>query len=85
MAKKKHVAPSRACESCSTQYHPRSKACPKCGKANPKIDLARRERKKVVAHGGAIDEAIRFVEESGGLRDAVAAMRKVEEIQALPA
>lgn len=83
MAKKKakRAAPTRACESCGTPYHPRSKACPNCGAANPTIGrrpLARRGK-----GAGPIDAAIDFVEQAGGFRAAKAALETIERIKDL--
>ena len=89
MAKKKskRAAPTRACEACSTPYHPRSKACPKCGAANPTIGQRRivpRGRGARGAVGGApLDAAINFVEQAGGFRAARAALEKIERIREL--
>ena len=88
MAKKKakRAAPTRACEACSTPYHPRSKACPKCGAANPTIGRRRIVPRRGGARGataGSIDAAINFVEEAGGFRAARAALEKIERIKEL--
>ncbi len=88
MAKKKskRVAPTRACEACATPYHPRSKACPKCGAANPTIGQRRiSPRRGARGAGGAeqIDAAINFVEQAGGFRAAKAALDKIERIKEL--
>jgi hypothetical protein len=79
--KAKRAAPTRACESCGTPYHPRSKACPKCGAANPTIG----QRRGPKGRGGAapLDAAIDFVEQAGGFRAARAALEKIERIKDL--
>lgn len=95
MAKKKakRAAPTRKCESCGTAYHPRRKACPKCGAANPKAGGSRKRRSKKVATkkaaarrtGGnhSLDAAIRFVEEAGSFAAATAALETIKRIKTL--
>lgn len=85
MAKKKakRAAPTRACESCKTPYHPRSKACPKCGAANPTIGPRRFSKGRRGANAGSLDAAIEFVEQAGGFRAARAALEKIERIKDL--
>jgi Rubredoxin-like zinc ribbon domain (DUF35_N) len=84
MAKKKpkRAAPTRACESCGTPYHPRSKACPNCGAANPTIGR-RLFPKRGKGAAGPIDAAIDFVEQAGGFRAARAALETIERIKEL--
>ena len=87
MAKKKakRAAPTRACEACQTPYHPRSKACPKCGAANPTIGQRRifPRRGRGAMDPGQLDAAINFVEQAGGFRAAKAALEKIERIKEL--
>ena len=96
MAKKKskRAAPTRKCESCGAAYHPRRKECPKCGAANPTAGRPGKRRKKKVARKVAavrrgsrgnhsLDAAIRFVEESGSLAAATAALETIRKIKTL--
>lgn len=95
MAKKtaKRAAPTRQCESCGAAYHPRRKACPKCGVANPTAGQPRRRKRKKVARkrvarpaaegNHTIQAAIRFVEEAGSLSAAAAALETIRKIKAL--
>lgn len=86
MAKKKpkRLPPTRECESCGTAYHPRAKACPKCGAVNPRFEITPAQRARESGRSD-IELAIEFVEKSGGLRAARQAMETVEQIQKLPA
>lgn len=95
MAKKtaKRAAPTRTCEDCGASYHPRRKACPNCGAANPTAGKPRKRRKKVARKVAAtsriasrnhpIDAAIRFVEEAGGINAATAALDTIRRIKTL--
>lgn len=95
MAKKtpKRAAPTRNCENCGTAYHPRKKMCPKCEAINPTAGRPRKRKKKVNRKisatrnpsGGdhAIDAAIRFVEDAGGINAAIAALEKIQRIKTL--
>ena len=86
--KKLRAAPSRACEACSTPYHPRSGACPKCGAANPTIHGRNLKNQKPLRAGSTalrdpLDAGINFVERAGGFRAARAAMATLERIREL--
>lgn len=81
--KAKRAAPTRACEACKTPYHPRSKACPKCGAANPTIGRPAKRGGRGGASGDQIDAAINFVEQAGSFRAARAALDKIERIKEL--
>ena len=88
MAKKKakRAAPTRACESCSTAYHPRSAKCPKCGAANPTLHSVSRKKKsgrRGAASADAVVAAIDFVEQAGSLKAAQAAMDTIERIKGM--
>ena len=90
MAKKKakRAAPSRPCESCGTAYHPRSKACPKCGAANPTIGQRRvvkssNGRRKAAPAGDGLEAAIKLVESAGGMKAAQAALDTISHIKSL--
>lgn len=96
MAKKKakRAAPTRKCEECGTSYHPRRKACPKCGAANPTAGRPRKRRKKVArrvavasrrsaSRNNPIDAAIRFVQEAGGINAATTALDTIRKIKTL--
>ena len=95
MAKKKRKGPTRACEKCGTNYHPRKLACPNCEAANPtygrkkkvvkkKVSKnGRRKGKRVAASGDSLNAAIKFVESAGGLKAAKAAIEQIERIKNL--
>ncbi len=95
MAKKKlkRAAPTRTCEGCGKAYHPRKKECPKCGASNPTAGRRRKPRKKVARRklassrspngNHAIEAAIRFVEQAGGISAATAALETIQRIKTL--
>jgi ribosomal protein L37E len=91
--KKKRGAPERPCPACGKSYHPRRKECPHCGVASPpaakkgtKRSVAKRAAAKPARSGGGsntLDVAIRFVESAGSLKEAKAALDKIERIKGL--
>lgn len=93
MAKKKRGAPTRKCENCGNDYHPRRKECPECGTPNPKLNAPKKRKKRKVAKkratgrqaagDGSLAAAIRFVEEAGSLRSAQRALEQIERIKQL--
>jgi uncharacterized OB-fold protein len=91
MAKKKaRKAPTRTCESCGAAYHPRKSSCPKCGAANPTAGrrkavkrAAARKKGARVATVDTLGAAVSFVSKVGGLKNAKAAIARIEEIKGL--
>lgn len=87
MAKKKARAPQKPCVGCGKSIAAATKTCPHCGAINVKKKAAKkRATKKTVAPAAKIDpldSAIKFVEQSGGLKAAKAAIEKIERIKSL--
>lgn len=88
MAKKGSKGPTRPCvnSKCKKPVHPRAKTCPHCGKAQPqktaKPKKARGKKaatKKTAATG--FDSALEFVDKSGGLDAAEAALGELRKIK----
>ena len=94
MAKKKvRMSPTRVCEKCGADYHPRCKVCPKCDAPNPTAVSKKPAKKKVAkktapkpkapATGDPLNAAIAFVEKAGGFRAAKKAIETIEKIRQL--
>jgi Rubredoxin-like zinc ribbon domain (DUF35_N) len=81
--KAKRKGPKRACESCGALYHPRAKACPKCGAANPVFEGTRWKRGGKAGDASPLEAAVEFVEQAGSIKAARAAMDRIEQIRGL--
>ena len=90
MGKKKRGAPEMACRKCGRGYHPRRKECPHCGAAKPGTPKRRASKSMAPAKKrgaskpvDSLEIAIKFVEQTGGLKAAKAALEEIERIKQL--
>jgi DNA-directed RNA polymerase subunit M/transcription elongation factor TFIIS len=96
MAKKKSAAPSKKCvdPNCGATMHPRQLVCPKCGKEQPRKKKAGKKSKPNVqptapkaaaaaAMPGGLPQAVNFVRQVGGLKQAQTLLSQIEEIKNL--
>jgi DNA-directed RNA polymerase subunit M/transcription elongation factor TFIIS len=96
MAKKKSVAPSKTCvdPDCGATMHPRQLVCPKCGKEQPrKKEVGKKLKPKAPSAApkaaaaaptpGGLPQAVNFVRQVGGLKQAQKLLGQIEEIKKL--
>lgn len=91
MAKKKKAAPQKKCVGCGRSIAAATKTCKHCGAINTskkkktvrKKPAATKAGRPASAAADSLDAAIKFVEQSGGLRAAKAAIDKIERIKSL--
>ncbi len=98
MAKKKRITPKKKCPACGTEVAIATKTCPQCQAIFPAKAKPGRKKKgrppgttvklgrppgSGVKPGSDLDSAIRFVEQTGGLKAAKAAIARIEQIKNL--